>query len=113
MPKPRWTTSAQRAWLEERIPAFTESQENDQTTTVFYPELYVAWEKSFALEPPSATELEKAGGDLEKATATKKKFMETVSMVIIKYMSPFGQSLYIYSGSLNGIITTRGQQHEA
>jgi hypothetical protein len=82
MPKPRWTTPAQRTWLEARITAFTESQEKELTTKVFYPELYKEWEKTFPSEPPSTTELEKAGGDLEKAIAKKKKFMETVSLIV-------------------------------
>jgi hypothetical protein len=82
MPKPRWTTPVQRTWLEERIPAFNEAQENGVTSKLFYPELYAEWDKTFDPEPPSAIDLEEAEGDLEKAKTTIKKFMETVSFII-------------------------------
>ena len=82
MPKPRWTTPAQRQWLEDRIPAFTEAQEKGLTTKIFYPDLYAAWDRDFSLEPPSAIEIQEAKGDLEAARTAKRKFMEIVSFII-------------------------------
>ena len=78
---PHWTTPSQRAWLEDRIPAFTKAQENGLMTKVFYPDRYAAWDRAFNSEPPSEIELKEAGGDLEMARSIKKKFMETVSFI--------------------------------
>jgi hypothetical protein len=79
MPKQRWTTNEQRQWLEERIPAFLEAQQADTLGSVFFPDLYDEWRKQHPVQPPSAEELEKAGGNLEKAKKEGKKKTESVS----------------------------------
>lgn len=79
MPKPRWTSAAQRAWLEQRIPEFNDAQEKGTTTKVFYPKLYKAWDRAFNPEQPSIIEVKEAGGNLERAKAKKRKFLEIVS----------------------------------
>ena len=86
MPKQRWTTGEQRIWLEERIPAFLEAQQADTLANVFFPDLYDEWPKLYPTQPPTAEELEKAGGNLEKANKQGKKKMENVSFqyIIIK-----------------------------
>jgi hypothetical protein len=110
MPKPRWTTPAQRAWLEERIPAFNEAQEKGITTKIFYPQLYTAWDRAFNPQPPSAAEIKDAGGNLERAKAKKRKFMEIVSF-FTKFESETDDLLFFNRGSLNGFIIWRAQPH--
>lgn len=112
MPKPRWTTTAQRSWLEEHIPAFNEAQENGLTTKVFYPELYANWDRAFNPEPPSATELLEAGGVLGIDEAIKKKFMEIVSFIIqVRNKAPTDTTTQTFRGSLNGFIIQRVHRH--
>ena len=114
MPKPRWTTAKQRSWLEERIPAFHDAQDNGLTTKVFYPELYAAWDRAFNPVPPSEIEIMEADGNLEKAIALKKKFMETVSLLFkSKKKNPTDRTAQTYRGSLNGFIIQRAQWHQA
>lgn len=83
MPKQRWTTDEQRKWLEKRISVFLEAQQADTLGSVFFPDLYDEWRKLYPTQPPTAEELEKAGGNLEKAKKEGKKKTESVSLLYI------------------------------
>jgi hypothetical protein len=79
MTKRRWTTTDQYAWLEGLIPAFIEAQEKKTVGTVFLPETFREWQKKWPVEAPTEKELKEAGGEQEKALASKTKAQESVS----------------------------------
>lgn len=78
MPKKRWTTIEQRAWLEERIPAFIEAQQS-KATGAFFDDIHTGWQKNWPTEAPTQQELKSANGNAERALAIKQKASEGVS----------------------------------
>ncbi|KAI0650175.1 hypothetical protein C8Q79DRAFT_874573, partial [Trametes meyenii] len=67
-----WTTPEQLSWLEKRVPEFIQARQS-HTTHKFFMIAYFEWSHRFDSEPPNAKELEKAEGNVEKATSMKNK----------------------------------------
>lgn len=72
-----WTTESQCEWLEKILPEWRNAQEGDASKD-FRAQVLLDWKQEFPLEPPTAKELEKAGGDENKARQTKGKKMNHV-----------------------------------
>ena len=83
MPKQHWMANEQRKWLKERIPTFLKAQQADTLGSVFFPDLNDNWCKLYPAQPPTAEELEKAGGNLEKVKKQGNKKTESVSLQCI------------------------------
>ncbi|OJT05534.1 hypothetical protein TRAPUB_3650 [Trametes pubescens] len=75
MPRPEWTTPEEKAWLERRIPDFIEAQEKNDPKS-FFLGCHGEWFHRFEMEPPTAQEIEKQGGNVDKATSVKKKLQK-------------------------------------
>lgn len=67
------------AWLEARVPAFVEAQQNKTTSTTFFPEAHKEWAEQFPTPEPTENEVEDAKGNMAAAVAKKHKFWEKVS----------------------------------
>ncbi|EIW56913.1 uncharacterized protein TRAVEDRAFT_94652, partial [Trametes versicolor FP-101664 SS1] len=67
-----WTTPEEKAWLERRIPDFIEAQEKNDPKS-FFLACHCEWFHRFELEPPTAQEVAKQGGNVDKATSVKKR----------------------------------------
>jgi hypothetical protein len=78
MGKRRWTTTDQRRWLEERIPAFVKAQDDKTTSSIFFPETHKAWQEEWPVESPTEQEIKDTKGDEAKALAIKTKAIEDV-----------------------------------
>ena len=94
MTKTQWTTSAQREWLEARIPDFVQAQKDKRTTTTFFPAAYKAWVEEFPISSPSEEKIAKAQGTTvedkrSSALAVKTKLYEKVG-VLLFYNCPNG-----------------------
>jgi hypothetical protein len=77
MGKKRWTTPEQRAWLEERIPAFLEAQKL-QTVRQFLIETFGKWQSEWPSLELTAEELRRARGNKERALSVQRKALEDV-----------------------------------
>lgn len=77
MTRAPWTTVDQRAWLEGRKSKWLEANAAGQTKTL-RPKLLADWYAAFPLEPPTATELQEANGDPQKAEQQKRRKMDHV-----------------------------------
>jgi len=78
MPKKRWTTEEQRSWIEGRIPAFIQAQQNS-LTGAFFEETHRGWRDLWPIEEPTQRELQSAKGNQSRAVAVKRKGVENVS----------------------------------
>jgi hypothetical protein len=78
MPKKKWATLEQEAWLQERLSDFLHAQQQ-KTTTTFFPPIYEAWYKMYPRPAPTAEEIEEAGA-MAKAQAVIKKKEREVSI---------------------------------
>jgi hypothetical protein len=78
MPKKRWTTPEQCAWLEARIPAFVQAQQA-KTTSAFLDDTHHKWQERWPIAEPIGDEVQSAEGDVERARAAKQKALEDVS----------------------------------
>ncbi|KIL68679.1 hypothetical protein M378DRAFT_8154 [Amanita muscaria Koide BX008] len=75
MPRKRWTTPEQRSWLEERIPDFTQAQQ-DKTMGSFLGVVHQKWQEKWPAEEPTEEEIQAAKGNKERAEASKRKVIE-------------------------------------
>jgi hypothetical protein len=85
MGKKPWTTPEQRAWLEALIPAFIQAQQ-EKATTSFFEDSYNRWYEKWPTAAPSEEEIKAAEGSAEKALASKRKTVDSVSVAFIKWI---------------------------
>lgn len=78
MPKPKWTTPLQHEWLSTRIVDFIRAQDQN-TVPKFFASVYVEWFNKFPCHEPTATEIQEAQKDVEKAKAIVHKAQKDVS----------------------------------
>jgi hypothetical protein len=72
-----WTTPEQRTWLESQIPDFVRAQQ-DRTVGLFLKDIYNRWEEKWPTPPPTEAEVKRVKGNIEKASAIKRKGTEGV-----------------------------------
>jgi hypothetical protein len=77
MGKTRWTTEAQRTWLEPLIPSFIDAQKH-KTIGPFFDDVYKKWHDKWPTLPPTEKEIREAEGSVERAQAIKQKAAENV-----------------------------------
>lgn len=80
MTRKSWATEPQKEWLEGKIAAFREAQQNKTAAKIFFPETVKAWKEQWPAEPPTEEEITDAGS-LEKARAVKNKKADVVRNV--------------------------------
>lgn len=78
MTRQQWTDAPQKRWLDARLAAFVDAQQKKTTATAFFPEVHREWHEAFPTPPPTDDEIRKVGGDVEAATAAKRKYWERV-----------------------------------
>ncbi|KAI0042928.1 hypothetical protein FA95DRAFT_1467866, partial [Auriscalpium vulgare] len=64
-----WTTPSQEEWLEQVLTRFLDTNGEQPAKKKWWEATYADWFKKFPLPPPSAEQVEKAGGDLAAAAA--------------------------------------------
>lgn len=79
MTRASWADDVQRKWLESRVPAFVEAQQNKSTSTTFFPDTHKAWQEAFPTPEPTEKEIEESKGNRAAAVAKKRKYWEKVS----------------------------------
>jgi hypothetical protein len=76
-----WTTEEQRVWLEARIPAFVQAQQ-DKASGKFIEDTYKVWQEKWPTPAPTEDEIKGAGGSAEKALAGQNKAMGNVRIIM-------------------------------
>jgi hypothetical protein len=82
MGKRRWTTPEQRAWLEALVAEFVQAQQMKATGS-FFDDTYSRWYEKWPTAAPSDEEIKKAEGSAEKALASKRKAVDSVSIYTV------------------------------
>ena len=73
-----WTTKEQHDWLLARLPAFREALAKKDSGKWIKP-VYEDWFREFPLDPPTASELQEADNDTDKAMEQKMQKQKGVS----------------------------------
>lgn len=79
MGKKSWATEEQLTWFEKLIPKFVQAQE-DKATGIFFEDAFDKWHKNWLTAAPTEEEISECKGSIEKALASKKKAVNTVSL---------------------------------
>ena len=77
MGKKPWTTEEQRSWLEARIPAFVQAQQ-EKATAGFFEDTYSKWHKKWPTPAPAKGDIKGGKGIADKILASKQKAAENV-----------------------------------
>ncbi|KAH9885583.1 hypothetical protein C8Q73DRAFT_617450, partial [Cubamyces lactineus] len=67
-----WATDEQAKWLKGKLPEFVQSQRKNRVDK-FFEVAYSEWFRRFPLEEPTEEEVQKRGGNQEKARSKKTK----------------------------------------